>query len=64
MRRGRCYRSRLERSRHVAGSYHELATETRTMTSAKRNNQLQLGDFLILFAIGVTILGGLYTLIA
>ena len=34
------------------------------MPSAKRNHQLQLGDFLILFAVGVTILGGLYTLIA
>ena len=48
----------------IAGGYHETSTETRTMTSAKRNNQLQLGDFLILFAVGVTILGGLYTLIA
>lgn len=34
------------------------------MTSAKRNNQLRLGDLLMLFAVGVTILGGLYTLIA
>ena len=34
------------------------------MSSAKRNNQLQLDDILILFAVGVTILGGLYTLLA
>lgn len=34
------------------------------MTSAKRNNQLQLGDFLMFVAVGLTILGGLYTLIA
>ena len=34
------------------------------MISAKRNNQLQLGDVLMLFAVGVTILGGLFTLLA
>ena len=34
------------------------------MITAKRNNQLQLGDVLMLFAVGVTILGGLYTLLA
>ena len=64
MRRARCYRSRLDRVGTLPAGYHETSTDTRTMTSAKRNNQLQLGDFLILFAVGVTILGGLYTLIA
>lgn len=34
------------------------------MTSAKRNNQLQIGDVLMLLAVGITILGGLYTLLA
>lgn len=33
------------------------------MTSAKRNNQLQLGDLLMLVAVGGTILGGLITLL-
>jgi hypothetical protein len=34
------------------------------MTSAKRNNQLQIDDVLMLLAVGITILGGLYTLLA
>jgi len=34
------------------------------MTSAKRTNQIQFVDLLMLFAVGSTILGGLYTLIA
>lgn len=33
------------------------------MISAKRNNQLRLGDVLMLLAVGITILGGLYSLI-
>jgi hypothetical protein len=47
-----------------AGGYHETATENTNMTSAKRNNQLQLGDVLMLFAVGVTILGGLFTMLS
>jgi hypothetical protein len=34
------------------------------MPSAKRNNQIQLGDLLILVAVGGTIIGGLITLLA
>jgi hypothetical protein len=47
-----------------AGGYHETATENTNMTSAKRNNQLQIDDVLMLLAVGITILGGLYTLLA
>ena len=34
------------------------------MTSAKRNNQIQASDLLILVAVAGTILGGLFTLLA
>lgn len=34
------------------------------MTSAKRNNQIRVTDLLMLVAVGGTILGGLFTLLA
>jgi hypothetical protein len=34
------------------------------MTSAKRNNQIQASDLLMLVAVAGTILGGLFTLLA
>jgi hypothetical protein len=65
MRRARCYRSRRAAGRRSPAATHQLsATETRIMMSAKRNNQIQASDLLMLVAVAGTILGGLFTLLA